>query len=223
MWDHQEAAQPLCLLRLWALCLTAPVTTGFCSGAACPWELNWDHQMVPVSYGLVSNGAKIADAVSFQGRIWNSAKCAMFLWPFPTFSSLDETISPFLPNFFHCRGAVQHGCAGEELSTRWRDLVGCQQTSAQGGKEPIVPVWDWGGQNVGLCYSFVIGSSATTKSSWKLPSISSSLLPKPFALQNYCRVWFTKVLWGLGCEILWQKKAFQLFITSHILNHGKLV
>lgn len=115
------------------------------------------------------------------------------------------------------------GVQARSSSTRWREPVGCQQTSAQGGKEPIVPVWDWGGQNLGLCYGFVIGSSVTTKSSWKLPSISSSLLPKPFALQNYCRVWFTKVLWGLGCEILWQKKAFQLFITSHILNHGKLV
>lgn len=80
--------------------------------------------MVPVSYGLVSNGAKIADAVSFRGRISNSAKCAMFLWPFPTFSSLDETISPFLPNFFHCRGAVQHGCAGEELQHQMKGTGG---------------------------------------------------------------------------------------------------
>lgn len=124
VWDHQEAAQPLCLLRLWALCLTVPVTTGFCSGAACWWELNWDCQMVPVSYGPVSNGAKIADAVCFLGRIWNSAKCAMFHWLFPTFSSLDETISLFFPNFFCCWGTVQHGCAGEELQHQVKGTSG---------------------------------------------------------------------------------------------------
>lgn len=168
VWDHQEAAQPLCLLRLWALCLTAPVTTGFCSGAACPWELNWDRQMVPVSYGPVNNGAKIADAVFFLGRIWNSTKYATFHRPFPTFSSLDESISPFFPNFFRweqCSVGVQVRSSG----ARWKEPVGCQQMSAQGGKEPVVPAQDRGGQILGCCFGFVIGSSVTTNGSENCP------------------------------------------------------
>lgn len=177
--------------------------------------------MVPVSYGLVSNGANIADAVSFLGRTWNSAKPAMVYWLFPAFSSLDETISPSFLNIFHHRGAVQRGCADEELQVE--GAGGLSADVCPRRERARCPSRGPRRLDIGTLLWFCYRLFCEHQQLWKLPSVSSSLLPKPFALQNCCRVWFTKVLWGLGCKILWQKKAFWLFITSHILNSGKLV
>lgn len=88
-------------------------------------------------------------------------------WPFPAFSSLDETISPSFLNIFHHRGAVQRGV--QMRSSRWRELVGCQRMSAQGGKEPVVPAGDQGGWIFGHCFDFVIGSSVNTNNSENFP------------------------------------------------------
>lgn len=148
LWDSQEAAEPLCLFRLWALCLTAPVMTGFCTGGSLSMRLNWHHQMVPVSYGLVSNGIKLADAVSFLGRIWISTKCAFAI---TCFSSLGKAISPFFANVCPWWGTVQCECAGKELQ---HGLKGTSEWSADISprrKEPTVLSQDRGGQTPEQC------------------------------------------------------------------------
>lgn len=81
----------------------------------------------------------------------------------PTFSSLSEPISSFLPHFFHCQGAVQPGCAGEELQL--------QMKMSGGLSADICPrrAWDRGAQILGRCFGFVTGSSVTTNSSGNCP------------------------------------------------------
>lgn len=151
----------------------------------------------------------------------NLEYCEMCSVSLPVFSSLHEPISSFFPHFFHGWDAVQPGHACEELQLQVRRSGGCQQTPAQGGHGIREPK-HWDAALFVFFFSFFYRLLCDHQQLWKLPFISSSLLPKPLALQKYCKGWFTKVLWGLGCEILWQKKAFQLFIASHILNHGKL-
>lgn len=174
--------------------------------------------MVPVSYGLVSNGANIADAVSFLGRTWNSAKPAMAISCFflPGWNHLT-----FLSEYLSSSGRSAEGCADEELQVE--GAGGLSVDVCPRRERARCPSRGPGRLDIGTLLWFCYRLFCEHQQLWKLPSVPSSLLPKPFALQNCCRVWFTKVLWGLGCKILWQKKAFWLFITSHILNSGKLV
>lgn len=184
VWDHQEAAQPLCLPRLWALCLPVPVTTSSCNRAACPWELNcpWErnHLMVPVSYGPVSNSPKIADTVSLlvpwwvsEIVVWGGERAAVVhLSPLvQNVQSISLAIpylfSPMKPSrlSFWLYLLLQHGQAGEERQLQVKGLGGLLAGVLLRGTEPAVPARDWEGQIPGRCFRSFTGSSVTTTNS----------------------------------------------------------
>lgn len=62
-----------------------------------------------------------------------------------------------------------------------------------------------------FCYRLLCGHQQL----WKLPSLSSSLLPKPLALQNCCRAWFTKKC----SEALGVKYCDKRRHSSSLLHH----